>query len=80
MSAQQSVLIFFDVNGFNNSSQPFTDFPRADNHELLLPDLLHQLVWINEYLVEEHGAVRGSEIIDDIDRRYSISSAFLLNQ
>ena len=83
--------IFLDAeNGFNKYLQPFTsDFPRADIHELLSPDLLHQLIkgtfkdhlvsWINEYLVEEHGIVRGSEIIDDIDRRYGILSTFLLN-
>jgi hypothetical protein len=81
---------FLEINGFNNSLQPFTsDFPRADIHELLSPDLLHQLIkgtfkdhlvtWVNEYLVEEYGAGRGSEIIDDIDRRYGISSAFPLN-
>ena len=61
--------------------QPFTfEFPRADIHELLTPDLLHQLIkgtfkdhlvaWINEYIILEHGTARGCEIIDDIDRRY----------
>ena len=28
------------------------------------------MTWINEYLIQEHGTARGSEIIDDIDRRY----------
>jgi hypothetical protein len=66
---------------FRFTLQPFTfEFPRADIHELLSPDLLHQLIkgtfkdhlvtWINEYLIQEHGIARGSEIIDDIDRRY----------
>jgi Plavaka transposase len=67
---------------FSNSIlQPFTsEFPRADIHELLSPDLLHQLIkgtfkdhlvtWVNEYLIQEHGTARGTEIIDDIDRRY----------
>jgi hypothetical protein len=61
--------------------QPFTtQFPRANIHELLSPDLLHQLIkgafkdhlvsWINGYLIQEHGPARGTEIIDDIDRRY----------
>ena len=61
--------------------QPFTThFPRADIHELLSPDLLHQLIkgtfkdhlvsWINGYLIQEHGPACGTEIIDDIDRRY----------
>jgi hypothetical protein len=49
--------------------QPFTeDFPRADIHELLSPDLLHQLIkgtfkdhlvtWVEEYLVAKHGKWR----------------------
>jgi hypothetical protein len=61
--------------------QPFTfDFPRADIHEILSPDLLHQLIkgtfkdhlvtWVGEYLVLEHGQNRANEILDDIDRRY----------
>ena len=84
---------FFLEIFLNRYLQPFTsDFPWADIHELLSPDLLHQLIngtfkdhlvtWVNEYLVEEYGAVRGLEIIDDIDWWYGISwfsSAFLLN-
>lgn len=46
--------------------QPFTeDFPHADTHEMLSPDLLHQLIkgtfkdhlvtWVGQYLVAEHG-------------------------
>ena len=61
-------------------SQPFTnDFPRADIHELLSPDLLHQVIkgtfkdhlvtWVWEYLVLAHGEARANEIMDDIDRR-----------
>jgi hypothetical protein len=61
--------------------QPFTnDFPRADIHELLSPDILHQLIkgafkdhlvtWIQEYLVVKHGKTRANEILDDIDHRY----------
>jgi len=60
--------------------QPFTnDFPRADIHELIAPDILHQLIkgsfkdhlvaWIQEYLTITHGAARGNEVLDDIDRR-----------
>lgn len=62
------------------ASQPFThDFPRADIHELLSPDLLHQVIkgtfkdhivaWVNDYLIQEHGETDGKAIIDDIDRR-----------
>jgi len=55
------------------------NFPHADIHELIAPDLLHQLIkgtfkdhlvtWINEYLELEHSKQRASEIIADIDRR-----------
>ena len=61
-------------------SQPFTNnFPRADIHELLSPDLLHQVIkgtfkdhlvtWIESYLLLTHGEARSKEILDDIDRR-----------
>jgi hypothetical protein len=63
-----------------NHSQPFTnDFPRADIHELIAPDLLHQLIkgtfkdhlvtWVEEYLVHTHGRARADKILDDIDHR-----------
>ena len=60
--------------------QPFTTgFPRADIHELLSGDLLHQLIkgtfkdhlvtWVGEYLVKTHGEAHGKELLDEIDRR-----------
>ena len=60
--------------------QPFTHgFPRADIHQLLTPDLLHQVIkgtfkdhlvmWVNEYLYEAHGEARANDIVEDIDRR-----------
>ncbi|KAH9960362.1 hypothetical protein BGW80DRAFT_1438862 [Lactifluus volemus] len=66
---------------------PFThSFPRADIHELLSPDLLHQVIkgtfkdhlvtWVNEYLLEEHREARGLDIIADIDRRISAVPPF----
>ncbi|KAG1765450.1 hypothetical protein EDD22DRAFT_978772 [Suillus occidentalis] len=59
---------------------PFTnDFPRADIHELLAPDLLHQIIkgsfkdhlveWVERYLLQEHGKTWANIILDDIDRR-----------
>lgn len=63
-----------------NIFQPFTvGFPRADIHELLSPDLLHQVIkgtfkdhlvaWVGEYLEAVHGKTRAKEILADIDRR-----------
>ncbi|KAJ7440045.1 hypothetical protein FB451DRAFT_1445189 [Mycena latifolia] len=60
---------------------PFTwTFPRADIHELLSPDLLHQIIkgtfkdhlvtWVGEYLEEVHGKSEAKKIMADIDRRY----------
>ena len=61
--------------------QPFTnDFPRADIHELLAPDLLHQIIkgtfkdhlvsWVEDFLVLKHGRIGANKILDDIDQRY----------
>ena len=60
--------------------QPFTHgFPRADIHELLAPDLLHQLIkgifkdhlvaWVGDYLYQTHGEKVALEIIEDINHR-----------
>lgn len=60
--------------------KPFTDdFPRADIHELIAPDILHQLVkgtfkdhlvdWVCKYLYSEHSKKDTKKILDDIDRR-----------
>lgn len=62
------------------SLQPFTcDFPRADIHELISADLLHQVIkgtfkdhlvtWVGEYLDLEHGRTGADKILDEIDRR-----------
>ncbi|KAF9473082.1 hypothetical protein BDN70DRAFT_817749, partial [Pholiota conissans] len=66
---------------------PFTnDFPRADIHELLSPDLLHQLIkgtfkdhlvtWVEEYLNHTHGKQKANEILADIDRRIAAAPPF----
>lgn len=54
-------------------------FPRADIHELLTPDLLHQVIkgtykdhlvqWVEDYLTIVHGPSKGENILDEIDRR-----------
>ncbi|KAG2005607.1 hypothetical protein CC2G_001999 [Coprinopsis cinerea AmutBmut pab1-1] len=78
---------FFDpgelrANGIRDDVVPFTDwFPRADIHELIAPDLLHQVIkgafkdhlveWINEYIYATNSETKALEIIQDIDRRIS---------
>ncbi|KAF7359961.1 hypothetical protein MVEN_00723000 [Mycena venus] len=79
--------ILWDDYGVRADVMPFTnEFPRADIHELLSPDLLHQVIkgtfkdhivsWVNEYLHPEHGEQRALEIIQDIDRRISAVPEF----
>jgi hypothetical protein len=64
--------------------QPFTrGFPRADIHEMLSSDLLHQVIkgtfkdhlvtWVGEYLYLEHSKAEADAIMDEIDRRYATS-------
>ncbi|KAF8184554.1 hypothetical protein K438DRAFT_2160896, partial [Mycena galopus ATCC 62051] len=75
----------WDEFGIRADVVPFThSFPRADIHELLSPDLLHQVIkgtfkdhlveWVNQYLHAQHGETRALEIIADIDHRISISA------
>ncbi|KAI0629758.1 hypothetical protein C8Q77DRAFT_1280491 [Trametes polyzona] len=79
--------VLWEDYGVVHDVVPFTqDFPRADVHELLSGDLLHQLIkgtfkdhlvtWVGEYLVREHGETRGKEILDEIDRRLALVPPF----
>ncbi|KIY65261.1 hypothetical protein CYLTODRAFT_400697 [Cylindrobasidium torrendii FP15055 ss-10] len=72
---------------FGVRSDPFTvNFPRANIHELLSPDLLHQVIkgtfkdhlveWVNDWLELEHGETAAQKIIKDIDRRISAVPVF----
>ncbi|RXW16236.1 hypothetical protein EST38_g9616 [Candolleomyces aberdarensis] len=72
----------WDSFGVRDDVVPFThSFPRADIHELLSPDLLHQVIkgtfkdhlvtWINSYINSTHPRNEALEIIQDIDRRIS---------
>ncbi|KAG6825116.1 hypothetical protein H0H92_004667, partial [Tricholoma furcatifolium] len=66
---------------------PFThEFPRADIHELIAPDLLHQIIkgsfkdhlvtWVIEYLELAHPPPEAKRIIADIDRRIAVVPPF----
>ncbi|KAI9429150.1 hypothetical protein BJY52DRAFT_1353967 [Lactarius psammicola] len=79
--------VLWDDFGLRHNIVPFTcSFPRADIHELLAPDLLHQLIkgvfkdhlveWVLEYLHLKHGEKGALEIIEDIDRRISAVPPF----
>ncbi|KAI0283466.1 hypothetical protein BC826DRAFT_1093834 [Russula brevipes] len=70
----------WDGYGVVGDLMPFTaDFPHANIHELLAPDLLHQIIkgtfkdhlvtWIMEYVTAEHGNSEANEILADIDWR-----------
>ncbi|KIJ98505.1 hypothetical protein K443DRAFT_9104 [Laccaria amethystina LaAM-08-1] len=74
--------ILWDDFGIRHDIVPFTHgFPQADIHELLSPDLLHQLIkgifkdhlvdWVGQYLYQTHGKTVALEIIEDIDHRIS---------
>ncbi|KAF8804512.1 hypothetical protein BYT27DRAFT_7258988 [Phlegmacium glaucopus] len=77
----------WDEYGIDSDVRPFTyDFPQADIHGILTPDLLHQLIkgtfkdhlvtWVSDYLTLEHGEARADLILDDIDRRIAAMPLF----
>ncbi len=64
----------------HNHLQPFTsEFPRADIHELLSPDLLHKIIkgtfkdhlvtWVEDYIKLAHTPQEAAQILTDIDCR-----------
>ncbi|KAG6905029.1 hypothetical protein DXG01_005543 [Tephrocybe rancida] len=79
--------VLWDEYGIVDGIMPFTHyFPRADIHELLAPDLLHQLIkgvfkdhlvtWVNEYLELTYGSAGAARIMADIDRRIAAAPPF----
>ncbi|KAF8337791.1 hypothetical protein F5887DRAFT_1063026 [Amanita rubescens] len=74
--------------GMVNNVLPFTSaFPRADIHELIAPDLLHQVIkgtfkdhlvtWVEKYITKEHGPSYGKVMMDEIDRRIAAVPPFV---
>src|SRR5882724_5995717 len=74
-------LLHMFIKIYLQSFQPFTNaFPCADIHELLAPDLLHQLIkgafkdhivsWVNDHLKVEYPTQEANRILDDIDQWY----------
>src|SRR5882724_8025046 len=66
-------LLHMFIKTYFQSFQPFTNaFPHADIHELLAPDLLHQLIkgafkdhiisWLNNHVKAEHPAQEANQI------------------
>ncbi|KAH9019468.1 hypothetical protein EDB84DRAFT_1403566 [Lactarius hengduanensis] len=67
--------------------QPFTsEFPRADIHDIIAPDILHQVVkgtfkdhlvsWVEDYLLLTYSKDNANAILDDIDRRIALMPPF----
>ncbi|KAF9499199.1 hypothetical protein BDN71DRAFT_1384458 [Pleurotus eryngii] len=79
--------VLWDSYGIDDDIVPFTnDFPRADIHELLSPDLLHQVIkgtfkdhlveWVGVYLTLEHGKAQAEVIMDEIDHQIAAVPPF----
>jgi hypothetical protein len=55
------------------------NFPGPSIHEIIAPDLLHQIIkgtfkdhlvtWVEEYLTLKHGKKKGKEVMGEIDCR-----------
>ncbi|KAN0107708.1 hypothetical protein V8E52_009875 [Russula decolorans] len=77
----------WDNYGLVGDVVPFTNhFPRADIHELLSHDILHQLIkgtfkdhlvtWVGQYLIAENGNTQAKKILDNIDQRIAAVPLF----
>ncbi|KAH9974793.1 hypothetical protein BGW80DRAFT_1490177 [Lactifluus volemus] len=76
----------WDKYGIDDDVVPFTaDFPRADIHEMMSPDLLHQVIkggfkdhlvtWVCDYLTQTYRG-QANKVLDDIDLRIAAVPSF----
>ncbi|KAI9455985.1 hypothetical protein HD554DRAFT_2207366 [Boletus coccyginus] len=86
-SLTMDLRVLWDDYGIVGDVEPFTaHFPRVDIHELITPDLLHQLIkgmfkdhlvsWVNNYLKHTYPKQQAMEIIAKIDRRIAAVPPF----
>ncbi|KAF8961217.1 hypothetical protein BDZ97DRAFT_1664537, partial [Flammula alnicola] len=77
----------WDDYGIVGELLPFTTaFPRADIHELLSPDLLHQIIkgtfkdhlvdWVGQWITQTYPKAEAERILADIDRRIAVVPSF----
>ncbi|KAG1889698.1 uncharacterized protein F5891DRAFT_1131776 [Suillus fuscotomentosus] len=79
--------VLWDNWGIIDDIMPFTaSFPRANIHELLSPDLLHQVIkgsfkdhlvtWVEKYLAKTFRTSKAAATMAEIDRRVSAAPLF----
>ncbi|KAG2110399.1 uncharacterized protein F5147DRAFT_745329 [Suillus discolor] len=79
--------VLWDEYGLVGDIVPFTNyFPRADIHELLSLDILHQLIkgafkdhivtWVHKYIKARYSENEANKILDDIDRHIALAPSF----